>query len=94
MELVSGVLDFGTAPEISVDAIARVTRISQYKIRTTYMAKHVVAGGAIECRVALHVDWDYSEWLKMINEAVKVRDAIMRECPIGQPEAKLVLLQH
>jgi hypothetical protein len=88
MELVNGVVDFGNAQEISVDGVARVTRVSPNKIRISYFTRHIGPNGRAENRIVLHTDWDATVWLTAVALGAEIKKTLM-----GEPaatDAKLV----
>jgi hypothetical protein len=79
MELVDGVVDFGNAPEMSVDGVARVTRVSPNKIRVSYFTRHIGPGGRVENRIVLHTDWDVTVWLLAVALGEEIRKTLLGE---------------
>jgi hypothetical protein len=79
MELVNGVVDFGNAPEMSVDGVARVSRVSPNKIRVSYFTRHVGANGRAENRLVLHTDWDMAVWLLVIALGAEIKKTLLGE---------------
>jgi hypothetical protein len=63
LEFVHGIVDFGVAPEIHVDGVARVEKISAHIIRVSYYARHRTSDGR-ENRIVLHTDWDIETWIR------------------------------
>jgi hypothetical protein len=78
MELVNGVVDFGHAPEMSVDGVARVTRVSPNKIRVSYFTRHIGPKG-VENRIVLHTDWDMTVWLLAVALGAEIRKTLLGE---------------
>ena len=67
MELVGSLVDFGNAPEIHVDGIARIDLISPNIVRVTYFTRHIGPDGKVENRTALFVDWDADVWIQTVD---------------------------
>jgi hypothetical protein len=76
MEMLNAVVDFGTAPEIHVDGIARVERVSANVIRVTYFTRHKTSQG-IENRIVLHTDWDIDTWCRQLELTRQRRSEIL-----------------
>jgi hypothetical protein len=62
MEFATGVLDYGTAPEIHVDGVQRTTLISPGIVRVTLYAPFHLAQRQ-ELRTVLHLLWDRERFL-------------------------------
>lgn len=76
MEFVEGIVDFGIAPEIHVDGIARVEKISAHVVRVSYFARHRACDGA-ENRIVLHTDWDVENWVRHMDLTKEVRAEVL-----------------
>ena len=79
MDFVGRIFDFGIAPEVPVDGIARITRVSQNKVRISYFASHIAPDGTTENRLVLHLDWDIEVWLACGKAHLAARDEIVRQ---------------
>jgi hypothetical protein len=73
MEFVE-VTDFG-AKEINVSGVASVKRITQGQVRITYFVSRNE-----EAVAAVHLVWDYHEWLNVWRVWEEARAEIIREC--------------
>lgn len=63
MEFVSGVVDYGIAPEIYVHDVERVVLISPNIVRVSLFAPFITGPQKTELRCAIHLLWDRQRFL-------------------------------
>lgn len=63
MQFTTGVMDYGTAPEIFVDGVERVSLVSPGIVRVSLFAPYHV-GAVNELRTVLHLLWDRQQFIK------------------------------
>jgi hypothetical protein len=84
VELVTGVVDYGDAPEIYVSGPARVTRVSNGLVRMSYYAARE-EGAKVERQIVLHVLRDIDD---VPADLIRISEAVHRarqESPINHP---------
>jgi hypothetical protein len=75
MEFINGVLDYGTAPEIYVHDIERVTLLSAGIVRVSLFAPYHV-GQQQEMRTVIHLLWDRQRFIKAGTNYDRARAAV------------------
>jgi hypothetical protein len=75
MEFINGVLDYGTAPEIYVHDIERVTLLSPGIVRVSLFAPYHV-GQEQEMRTVIHLLWDRQRFIKAGESYNRARAAV------------------